>query len=62
LKWRRASSVLCAKKVVLKLKEKFYQTTVRMTMLYGTKCWALNNQTRESSKFSGDEDVALDEW
>ena len=43
LKWRRASSVLCDKKVPLKLKGKFYRTTVRLT-LYGTKCWAVKSQ------------------
>jgi len=38
LKWRRVSGVSCDKKVPLKLKEKLYRTTVRPTMLYGTKC------------------------
>jgi len=44
LKWRRASGVLCDKKVPLKLKGKFYQTTVRPTLLYGTECWAVKSQ------------------
>jgi len=44
LKWRRASGVLCDKKVPLKLKGKFYRTTVRPAMLYGTKCWAIKSQ------------------
>jgi len=35
LKWRRALSVLCDKKILFKLKEKFYWTTVRPTM-----CWS----------------------
>jgi len=38
LKWRRASGVLCDKKVPLKLKGKFYRTAVRPALLYGTKC------------------------
>jgi len=38
LKWRRASGVLCDKKVPLKLKGKFYRTVVRPAMLYGTEC------------------------
>jgi len=33
LKWRRTSGVLKDKKVPLKLKEKFYWTTVTPTML-----------------------------
>jgi len=44
LKWRRGLSVLCDKKVLLKLKGKFYRTTVRPTMLYGTECWAVKSQ------------------
>jgi len=44
LKWRRASGVLCNKKVTLKLKGKFYRTTVRSTMLYGIECWAVKSQ------------------
>jgi len=44
LKCRRASCVLCDKKIPFKLKGKFYRTTIRLTMLYGTKCWAVKSQ------------------
>jgi hypothetical protein len=44
LKWRRASGVLCNKKIPLKLKGKFYRTAVRPAMLYGTECWAVKSQ------------------
>jgi hypothetical protein len=44
LKWRRASGVLCDKRVPLKLKGKFYRTTIRPAMLYGTECWAVKSQ------------------
>jgi len=44
LKWRRVLGVLCDKKALLKLKGKFYQTTVRLAMLYGAECWAVKNQ------------------
>ena len=44
LKWRRASGVLCDKKVPLKLKGKFYQTTLIPALLYGTECWAVKSQ------------------
>ena len=44
LKWRKASGVLCDEKVPLKLKGKFYRTTARPTMLYGTECWAVKSQ------------------
>jgi hypothetical protein len=38
-KWRQAMGVLCDKRVPQKLKDKFYTTTIRPAMLYGTKCW-----------------------
>jgi len=43
LKWRSALHVLCDAKLPLKLKGKFYQTTVRPMMLYGKECWAVKN-------------------
>jgi len=44
LKWRRASGVLCDKKVPLKLKGKFYRTTVKSALLYRMECWAVKSQ------------------
>ncbi|KAL5166070.1 FHA domain-containing protein FHA2 [Glycine soja] len=44
MKWRKASGVLCDAKVPIKLKEKFYRTAVRPTILYGTECWAVKSQ------------------
>jgi hypothetical protein len=38
LKWRQASEVLCDKRVPQKLKNKFYRTAIRPTMLYGAEC------------------------
>jgi hypothetical protein len=48
------------RKVPLKLKGKFYQTTVRPTMLYGTMCCATNNQHENKARHNRDEDVVLD--
>jgi hypothetical protein len=39
LKWRQASSILCDPKIPLKLKGKFYRTTIQPAMLYGAECW-----------------------
>ena len=39
IKWRQASDILCDKRVPQKLKDKFYRTTIRLTMLYGAECW-----------------------
>jgi hypothetical protein len=39
LKWRQPSGVLCDPRVPLKLKGKFYRTTIRPAMLYGVECW-----------------------
>jgi hypothetical protein len=38
LKWHQVSSVLCYPRVPLKLKDKFYRTVIRPTMLYETEC------------------------
>ena len=39
LKWRQASVILCDKRVLQKLKVKFYRTAIRPAMLYGAECW-----------------------
>lgn len=41
LKWRKASGVLCDRKVPIKLKGKFYRTAIRPAILYGSECWAI---------------------
>ncbi len=41
LKWRRATGVLCNRKIPNKLKKKFYHTTIRPAMLYCSECWPL---------------------
>lgn len=47
MKWRKASGVICDIKVPLKLKEIFYGTTIRPTILYETECWAVKQSTRK---------------
>jgi hypothetical protein len=39
LKRCQASGFLCDPRVPLKLKGKFYRTTIRPTILYGAECW-----------------------
>jgi len=36
---KKASGVLCGKRIPLKLKERVYRTVVRPTLLYGAECW-----------------------
>ncbi|KAM1125272.1 hypothetical protein ACFX14_040642 [Malus domestica] len=44
MKWKSASSVLCDRRMSLKLKGKFYRTAIRSAMLYGTECWVVKHQ------------------
>jgi hypothetical protein len=44
VKWRRASGVICDKKVPNKLKSKFYMTMIRLAMIYGAECWGTKGQ------------------
>ena len=39
MKWRKAYSVLCDKRIPQKLKDKFYRTAIRPAILYGAECW-----------------------
>ena len=33
--------MLCGRRISLRLKKKFYRTTIKLTLLYGTECWAI---------------------
>jgi hypothetical protein len=37
--WHQASAVLCDPRMTLKLKGKFYMTTIQPAILYGAKYW-----------------------
>jgi len=41
LKWRSATGVLCDRNIPLWLKRKFYRTSIRPALLYGTEYWAI---------------------
>ncbi|KAL4189875.1 hypothetical protein AMTRI_Chr08g209200 [Amborella trichopoda] len=38
-KWRCATGILCDRRIPMRLKGKFYRSTVRPALLYGAKCW-----------------------
>ena len=42
-KWRKATRVICNRKVQDKVKGKFYRTAIRLAMLYGSECWTLKS-------------------
>ncbi|XP_016540914.1 uncharacterized protein LOC107841540 [Capsicum annuum] len=50
IKWRVASRVLCDKKVLPKLKGKFYRVAVRLAILYGAECWPVKNSHLQKLK------------
>ena len=43
-KWRCTTGVLCDSRIPIKLKKKFYKTTIRPVILYGTICQAVKKQ------------------
>lgn len=44
LKWQVAKGVLCNKKVLFKVKGKFFKIIVRPSMLYELKGWVINKK------------------
>lgn len=44
MKWRSVSRIICDRKVLLKLKGKFYCITTRLVMLYCIECWVIKRQ------------------
>ena len=49
-KWRKASGILCDRKVPLSLKGKFYRTAIRPAMLYGSECWATKYENEQKMR------------
>ncbi|RXH84144.1 hypothetical protein DVH24_027043 [Malus domestica] len=49
MKWKSASSVLCDRRMPLKLKGKFYRMPIRPAMLYGAECWVVKYQHLEDA-------------
>ena len=47
-KWRAATEVLCDKKFSRRLKDKLYRVAIRLTLLYGTKCWPVKKVFEQS--------------
>jgi len=45
-KWRKASRVLCDKRIPFRLKGKIYQMVVRLALLYGAECWPIKKTLR----------------
>ncbi|KAL4188350.1 hypothetical protein AMTRI_Chr08g159640 [Amborella trichopoda] len=43
-KWRCATGILCDRRIPMRLKGKFYGTTVKPTLLYKAECWADKKQ------------------
>ena len=44
-KWKGASSVICDKKVPLKIKGKFYSTTIKISnVVWDIEYWTVKNQ------------------
>lgn len=44
IKLRESSGVLCDKRISLWLKDKFYKSVVRLTMVCGSECWVVGKK------------------
>jgi hypothetical protein len=44
MKLRETSGVLCDKKILMRLKGKFYRSVVGPTMLYSSECWVVDRR------------------
>jgi len=47
IKRREVSGVLCDKRIPMRLNGKFYKSVVRLTMLYGSECWAVDKKMEQ---------------
>ena len=61
-KWRKATGVLCDRKVPHKVKGKFYRTAIRPAILYGSECQTTKGQYEDKEGGCLNEDVEMDEW
>lgn len=52
MKWREASSVLCDKRIPIRLKGKFYKNVVRPIMVYDLKCWVVDLRIEQSTRIA----------
>jgi hypothetical protein len=48
MKWRKASGVLCDKRISIRLTCKFYRSVVRPTMLNGSECYTVDKGIEQS--------------
>jgi len=49
MNWREASCrVLCDKRILIRLKGKFYKTVVRLVIIYGSECRAIDKTMKRS--------------
>lgn len=46
LKWRSVIGLVCNRKILDKLKVKFYRTMARRTMLLGSECWTSTSKAQ----------------
>jgi len=52
MKWRLIFSVLCDKNIPPRLKDKFYRTVVKTTMLYKVECEPIENSHVHEKKLA----------
>ena len=44
MKWKEVSEVMCDRKMLVELRDKFFKTIIRPAIPYGSECWAVKNK------------------
>ena len=62
MKRRTVSGVFCDCGIPIKLKRKFYKTTIRLAMSYGTDYWGVKKQNFHKMSVIEMINVKMDKW
>lgn len=47
MKWKEVIGILCDKRILLRIKGRFYNAVVKPVILYESECWEVDNKTEQ---------------